>query len=650
VFHGWDQLLSYIMKRNWHLAAFWLCWLCCGTLQAQSPVYDSIVAAIDTMPDDTNKVMAYLHAFRPMVVSDGESAMRLTEKALALATKIGDVKDEAETYRLQGIYYMINGASELALERYQLAFDMFKAQGNKRSQLRSSNNFATVYMELEQYDTALTYLNVFDDYKSINRDDSVLVATTRHNKGICLDMLGQHQAAFEIFSTNLETFKRLNAAYEESFTLTSLAEVAIKLHDPKLAVTYLRNAEVLKRQIDDKRGLSNALILLTTAYHDLGMQDSAIALGRRSMEMAQSANSMDALRDIHKKMAEIYAADGKHAEAYAYAQRFIQLDDSLTKAANSSKVMRLQAAYGLKNKNDEIKQLQQTAALDQANLDRQQLLIISLAVGFVLVLIVLVLIYRASAASARLNKAISAKNQELSTANSALQRSIQEREALVHMVIHDLKSPLNHTEALITAMRDIEGMPGLALKMMDKVETTNRRGMALIADLLALYEMESQGSIVTAPVACTEIVASVMASMESLAVQKGIRLVAAPLASDATVQTNASMVTRILENLVSNGLKFSPRGTEVRVEIAARQGEVVFAVQDQGPGISADDQGRLFQKFMKLTARPTGGEHSNGLGLAIVKKLAERLGGQVGVQSQLGKGARFWVALPAQAS
>ena len=328
--------------------------------------------------------------------------------------------------------------------------------------------------------------------------------------------------------------------------------------------------------------------------------------------------------------------------------QFVTLDDSLTKAGNVSKLMGLQAAYGLKNKNDEIKQLQQTNALDQANLGRQRLLIFSMAGGILLVLVVLILIYRSSVARARLNAAISAKNQELSNANEALQRSIVEREALVHMIIHDLKTPLNHTEALIEAMREVEGMPGQGLKMMEKVATTNRRGIELIADLLSLYEIDTLAPAPGSKTDCATLIADIVTSMEPKATQKGIQLVWNSPADLPTIVTNPSLLTRILENLISNALKFSNRGTTVKVLAEAKNGEVVFAVEDQGPGISVAEQALLFEKFSKLSARPTGGEHSNGLGLAIVKKLAEQLHGTVGVASELGNGARFWVRLPAR--
>ncbi len=74
--------------------------------------------------------------------------------------------------------------------------------------------------------------------------------------------------------------------------------------------------------------------------------------------------------------------------------------------------------------------------------------------------------------------------------------------------------------------------------------------------------------------------------------------------------------------------------------------EIRIEVQDEGPGISADDMKKLFGKFARLSARPTGGEHSTGLGLSIVKKMVEAMNGKVWCESEVGKGATFIVDLP----
>jgi signal transduction histidine kinase len=118
-------------------------------------------------------------------------------------------------------------------------------------------------------------------------------------------------------------------------------------------------------------------------------------------------------------------------------------------------------------------------------------------------------------------------------------------------------------------------------------------------------------------------------------------------------------VSQVFENLLSNALKFSPSGTTVT--LVARYSEdnstccgdgsspgcIRVEVRDEGPGLDAEDMAKLFGKFARLSAQPTGGEHSTGLGLSIVKRLVEGMQGRIWCESEREKGAVFIVELPA---
>jgi len=102
---------------------------------------------------------------------------------------------------------------------------------------------------------------------------------------------------------------------------------------------------------------------------------------------------------------------------------------------------------------------------------------------------------------------------------------------------------------------------------------------------------------------------------------------------------------------VSNALKFTPPGPPERViwiRVRAQEGAGVMEIQDDGPGFTPEDHVRVFQRFAKLSARPTGGEASTGLGLSIARSLTEAMGGRLELESQPGRGATFRVILPAR--
>lgn len=129
------------------------------------------------------------------------------------------------------------------------------------------------------------------------------------------------------------------------------------------------------------------------------------------------------------------------------------------------------------------------------------------------------------------------------------------------------------------------------------------------------------------------------------AARKGIRL-EVEVAAGATVWSDGVAVAAILDNFLSNAIKFSPRDTIIRLQVTDDAGGVRFAVRDEGPGLSPEDQERLFEKGTRLTPTPTGDETSHGYGLAVAKHLSELIGGTIGCDSELGRGATFWLRLP----
>ena len=114
----------------------------------------------------------------------------------------------------------------------------------------------------------------------------------------------------------------------------------------------------------------------------------------------------------------------------------------------------------------------------------------------------------------------------------------------------------------------------------------------------------------------------------------------------APVVTDRVLVAAVLDNLVSNAVKYSPRNGRIRVRVHSERGGALCAVQDEGPGLSIEDQGRLYQPGVRLSAVPSNGEPTSGYGLAIAKRFADQLGGQLRCESVLGRGATFSIWLP----
>jgi signal transduction histidine kinase len=133
-----------------------------------------------------------------------------------------------------------------------------------------------------------------------------------------------------------------------------------------------------------------------------------------------------------------------------------------------------------------------------------------------------------------------------------------------------------------------------------------------------------------------------------LAERKAVRLSCSGAGRGTQVWTDRVAVAAVLDNLLSNALKYSPPGKRVSVQVQGDATSVICSVEDEGPGLSAEEQARLFQRGVRLGPVPTAGEPSSGYGLAVAKELVEQLGGTISCDSAQGRGSRFSFRLPAQ--
>jgi signal transduction histidine kinase len=134
---------------------------------------------------------------------------------------------------------------------------------------------------------------------------------------------------------------------------------------------------------------------------------------------------------------------------------------------------------------------------------------------------------------------------------------------------------------------------------------------------------------------------------QRIADRKNISIVCDSANNIPPVWTDPVAVAAVLDNLLSNAVKFSFRGKKIWVELWGEITSVVCSVRDEGPGLNQEDQAKLFQRGIKLSSVPTGGESSSGYGLAVAKELIDKLGGDLWCESTLGVGACFSFRLPA---
>ncbi|HWI19457.1 MAG TPA: HAMP domain-containing sensor histidine kinase [Vicinamibacterales bacterium] len=261
------------------------------------------------------------------------------------------------------------------------------------------------------------------------------------------------------------------------------------------------------------------------------------------------------------------------------------------------------------------------------------------------------LIYRAERDAFIARLRLQEQRDALASANANLERLNQEKNDLMAIAAHDLRSPLMGMTTLLSMAADEASRAWAAgVGTLKALEESGRNMAELVTRVLDAHQTDDRlGQLAVVAGDIAPVVTRTLAPHDAVARAKGITLtVHAPEPCIAMHDPHA--LGRVIDNLGSNAIKFSPPGATVRVAVlpAENGGGPRIQISDGGPGISEAERPRLFRKFARLRAKPTAGESSSGLGLYIVKRLVDAMGGTIDVTAADGGGASFIVTLRPQ--
>ncbi len=253
-------------------------------------------------------------------------------------------------------------------------------------------------------------------------------------------------------------------------------------------------------------------------------------------------------------------------------------------------------------------------------------------------------------ALARIRSALRQRRLEkgLHEANEQLRRLMAMKDDFLNIASHDIRSPLASILGFADELQREDAGPLNATQKhyLDIIVRAGKRQLKLVNDLLDLARIETgKDEPHKTPVVMDNLLAETHEAMLYTAKEKEITLTCVK-GFPEPLMLDEGKILRVLSNLISNAIKFTPKGGTVTVSCKAVEGECVVTVADNGVGISAEELPKLFGKFAKLSSRPTAGEHGSGLGLSITKHIIEMHGGRIWAESAPGQGTALHFAFP----
>lgn len=452
--------------------------------------------------------------------------------------------------------------------------------------------------------------------------------------------LGNHAAALGFYFRARDLFAKIDYPNGINIELNNIGLVYLATNQYDSALHYLTRSIELGEKLQFRGIIMESSDALAKTYLGLKDFDQAKKHAIANLEYAESHNFKKYMREANYTLAKTYEATGHYEDAYTYMETYDRLRAEISNDEIRKRIANLNHAYQLQRKQLQIEAHANEIALLNKTKEVNRIVTIGLTVGMGFLFFFGFVLYRAYRQNKKNNAILSEKNEILEDLN-------HEKDMLMNIVAHDLQSPLNKVRGLSDLLNLTGELDEEQEDYVNKIRAISEEGSKLIRDLLDINAVEGKNSqLELMEFDAVELIREVLLSFEIPANEKQIQLQYAANGNQIMLKSDRTFIARILDNLLSNALKFSEPGKKITVESMTAGGGLRFTVKDEGPGFSIADRNRMFRKFQRLSAKPTAGESSNGLGLAIIKTLVDKLGGTIDLDSEPGKGARFIVSLP----
>jgi len=592
---------------------------------------------------DKNKAMLYVDSMLNLFDTPDKRQKYTTEYGQSYFYK-GDILFDQNRYNeayanfYRGKVIGSNGLDECVLsdysyrmgmimfrqEHYRVAAAYFK--NSAREGAACSDNFGSFYRVQELTDNAGL------SYSSINMTDSALFFYDK-----TLKYIDSHQVLYRNRQEMLDVARGV--------VYGNQANVYISLKNYSQAKILLKKSIGINlRKGNDNQDAQYTELKLAAVYNTLNQTDSLIDILNVIKKQFEYLSQQDARADWNNLMAEYFAKKNKQDEALKYFIKYDALKDSINQKSKLLKEADIA---------EQIKRLEKDNEFDRLKKNNhQQNIYLNVTVVFVVMLVMIIsLIFLNWQKSKKnietlggLNHQINDQNTHLESALNELKLNGQEKDRILRTVAHDLRNPIGGIASLTTAMEG-DDYTDEQREMLNLIKETSFNSLELINEILEATNTVN-AELNTEPVEINSLLTNSVELLRFKAAEKNQVISLLLLANPVELIINREKIWRVISNLISNAIKFSPAGATVLVKAEEFKNEVQISVKDNGIGIPDKLKSQVFNMFTDAKRPGTEGEKSFGLGLSICQQIIEKHNGRIWFESDTENGTTFHFSLP----
>jgi signal transduction histidine kinase len=608
--------------------------------------------------------------------SNPDSTLHYCRLALKISRAEKANAPMAESYNFMGLADLYKGAPKEALKKYDSAFSLAQSSNDTIQMAHAYNNTGRLFFEwadlAKAYENfskarlffesakdsagmAYAYRSLSDLFKSQHDYENALamaqkalalrqadgepygIITAKNQIGLLYEITGDFTQAESL----LREAEGMASNLEDEALLAEikLALGQLYLHTGSLtkALSEGFRAENIVKRLSSTRLVSKSNLLLGEILLKQKQLREALPYLLAAENSSRQYKQLEMQTEASFYLAQLYGLQGVSAKALLYQTQYKQLNDSLKNSELALQAEKFNFQLEIERNQQENELLKAIEQKNQATIRFQRYLNLG---AFLILLIVGTFSYFLW----RSAKARQLVNQKLKVQNHKLRELNEEKDSLMGVVAHDLKTPLTNIKSISDLLPAVATLSKKQEDFVGLIQKSTAAGLTLIDELLEIHTLENTLSPNLSFVSLSSLLQKKAEAFQSAADLKSIRLITD--IQEVGLSTDAEWLGRSMDNLISNAIKFSPRQATVTLRSGITDYEAWISIKDEGPGFTEEDKSKVFQKFKKLSARPTAGESSNGLGLSIVKTLVERMKGTIALLSEPGKGSEFIIRLP----
>lgn len=538
------------------------------------------------------------------LISNYPQAMRFLSEAIKLSHKLGEKKIMGDSLNCVGIINdNLNNYSN-ALKAYFRSLRIYEELEENKKIAIVLSNIGLIYSNIKDYRNALKfYSQALDIAEEENDSESLLV--TNINIGLTHNLLGNHKDSLNFLYDALELAVDKNDKHRTSLALDNIAETNVLIKNIPEAYKLFEESRKLKVELDDKKGLVK--IFGTVGRLKLG-ENKIKEAGENfeaALKLAEELGMKKSIFELHHWLSESFEISNDTEKALYHLK--LAYKKELDYFSEEAELKARNIATQL-----EIEQAQKEAEIQRLK-------------------------------NVELAKAL----EDVKKLNVNLKELNDEKNEFMAIAVHDLKNPLQNILSTARMLRRSKELAEAEKEVFtSNIISQTDRMFNLIKKLLDHNAIE-QGNMKTinSTFGINDLCTELISNFKDEASKKDIEIKCHEYPVNEEICTDREILYEILQNLLSNAIKFSPRGRTVTLRCSKENGQFKYEISDQGPGFTDSDKQRMFTKFAKLSAKPTGDEHSNGLGLSIVKKLCELIDAGITLESAESSGSRFVISM-----